>query len=210
MEHHHISTHTVSGETFDRTEDIVDQYHDKINLYLERLLWWNSRLNLVSRNVPRETILQHIRHSLLLSQFDAFINAELIVDAGTGGGLPGLPLAITHPDKHLVLNDLVTKKCLAIKQMAQKLQLKNIGIIDGSIEHLEQDQSFLLISKHAFKISDLIQMTSHLPWQKIVLYKGASFEQELEDISTPLNINCYNLSGYSEFYEGKSILVISR
>lgn len=178
--------------------------------YLDQLLWWNKRVNLVSRNVSRETIWEHIRHSLLLSQFEAFKSSELIVDAGTGGGLPGLPLAITHPQKHFVLNDLVTKKCLAMKQMAQKLELENLGIIDGSIENLEQDLPFLLISKHAFKINELYQMTASLPWKKMILYKGNDFEDELEGIKESMTIDSYRLSEESDFYKGKALVFLHR
>lgn len=207
---HSIEHHNVPRETFNKTDTLISNYRKSLESYLGQLLWWNKRVNLVSRNVPRETLWEHIRHSLLLSQFETFKSAELIVDAGTGGGLPGLPLAITHPEKHFVLNDLVTKKCLAMKQMAQKIELKNLGIIDGSIEDLEQDRSFLLISKHAFKINELYQMTSSLPWKNMILYKGTDFEEELEGIEESLKIESFDLSEESDFYKGKALVVVGR
>lgn len=167
-------------------------------------------MNLVSRDVPRETIWEHIRHSMLLSQFEIFKSANLIVDAGAGGGLPGIPLAISHPEKHVLLNDIVTKKCLAMKQIAQKLELKNAGIVDGSIEDFERDESFLLISKHAFKINELYGMTTPLPWKNIVLYKGINFEDELDGIGESLEIESFDLSEGSDFYRGKALVFIGR
>lgn len=210
MEHIDISTVNVSRETFTKTNQLIKSYHNNLQTYLDQLLWWNSRINLVSRNVSRETIWQHIRHSLLLSQFDDFKKSSLFIDTGTGGGLPGVPLAITHPEKHFVLNDLVTKKCLAVKQIAKKIRLENIGIVDGSIEKLRYEKPFLLISKHAFKISELYEMTTHLPWKKMILYKGKGFKDELRGINESLNITSYELSGESKFYEGKAIVVINR
>jgi len=207
---HSIQTLDVSRETFFKTDELISKYQEKLESYLNQLLWWNKRVNLVSRDVSRETIWEHIRHSLVLSQFEIFQSEDLIVDAGTGGGLPGLPLAITHPQKHVVLNDLVTKKCLAMKQMAQKLEVANLGIIDGSIEYFEQDQSFLLISKHAFKINELYRMTAVLPWEKMVLYKGTDFEDELEGIEESLEIECFDLSEESDFYRGKALVIIGR
>ncbi|HKK45575.1 MAG TPA: 16S rRNA (guanine(527)-N(7))-methyltransferase RsmG [Balneolaceae bacterium] len=207
---HKIKTHHVSRETFTKVDELVSEYRERLESYLDQLLWWNKRVNLVSRNVSRETIREHIRHSLVLSQFEAFKSAELVVDAGTGGGLPGLPLAITHPKKHFVLNDLVTKKCLAMKQIAQKLRLTNLGIIDGSIEDFEQDHPFLLISKHAFKINELYRMTASLPWKNMVLYKGDNFEKELEGIEKSLQVDSYDLSEESEFYQGKALVFVSR
>ncbi len=210
VEHSEVISKTVSRETFSGTDQLIEQYQPALKTYLDQLLWWNSRINLVSRNVSRETIWQHIRHSLLLSQFNKFKNSSIIVDAGTGGGLPGLPLAVTHPQKHFVLNDLVTKKCLAVKQMVQKLKLQNIGIVDGSIEQLDYDNPFLLISKHAFKINELYEMTSHLPWEKTILYKGEEFKNELEGIPEPLKVERFDLSTGSTFYSGKAIVIISR
>ncbi len=210
MEHHNISSRKVSRETFSAVDGVISDNRALLENYLEQLLWWNERVNLVSRNVSRETMWEHIRHSLLLARIGEFQSAKLIVDAGTGGGLPGIPLALTHPKKHFVLNDLVTKKCLAMKQIAKKLELKNIGIVDGSIEDLQQDEPFLLISKHAFKIHELYNMTASLPWSTMVLYKGLDFENELDGISESLNIETYDLSKESDFYQGKALVIISR
>ncbi len=210
MKQHNIIRRAVPRETFDKTDQLIQKHRDKLELYLDQLLWWNKRVNLVSRDVPRETIWEHIRHSLLISQLDTLKGEELIIDTGTGGGLPGIPLAIIHPRKHFVLNDLVTKKCLAMKQIAKKLQLENIGIIDGSIEELKHEEECLLISKHAFKIGDILRMSQHLSWEKMILYKGLEFEDEISSISEPLTINCMNLSQHSDFYRGKSILIVDR
>ena len=210
MEHSNIISETVSRETFRHADQLITKHQQKLDKYLDLLLWWNDRVNLVSRDVSRETIREHIRHSLLISELPIFKSANIVVDAGTGGGLPGIPLAITHPKKHFVLNDLVTKKCLAMKQMAKKLELTNIGIVDGSIEEFSYDDSFLLISKHAFKIDQLYQMTSALPWESMVFYKGSEFDDELNGIHSLFKIRSYDLSGESEFYHGKAIVTVSR
>lgn len=210
MKQHNITYTSVPRETFDQADALIRKNRRKLDAYFDQLLWWNKRVNLVSRDVPRETIWEHIRHSLTISQLDTFENSNLIIDTGTGGGLPGIPLAITHPKKHIVLNDLVTKKCLAMKQIAQKINLQNIGIIDGSIEELHHDEECLLISKHAFKIGDILKMAQHLSWKKMILYKGLHFENEIRDISHPLTIHCIDLSQGSEFYQEKSILIIDR
>lgn len=210
MKHISINHRDVPRETFSAVDEIIQEFQEPLEKFLDQLLWWNTRVNLVSRDVPRETIHEHIRHSLLLSQFEVFQSANLIIDAGTGGGLPGIPLAISHPKKHIVLNDIVTKKCLAMKQMAQKLELENIGIIDGSIENLQQNEPFLLISKHAFKINELYQMTAPLPWKNMIFYKGTDFEKELDGIKEPIHIESVDLSAESEFYQGKALVFVSR
>ncbi len=210
MEQYNIIRKNVPRGTFTQIDELIAEFRSELESYLEKLLWWNNRVNLVSRDVSRETTWEHIRHSLLLSSMELFQKNKLFLDTGTGGGLPGLPLATTHPDKHFVLNDLVTKKCLAIKQIARDLSLNNIGIVDGSIEDLHLEEECILVSKHAFKIGDLIEMTSHLSWEKMVLYKGLDFEDELNNISAPINITCLDLSSGHEFYSGKAIIVVEK
>lgn len=210
MEHHNRKHQEVSRETFKNVDQIIENHRSALEEYLDQLLWWNERINLVSRDVSRETVWEHIRHSLVLSDFDLFKNASIIVDAGSGGGLPGIPLAITHPDKHFVINDLVTKKCLAMKQIAKRIGLNNIGIVDGSIEIFEHDDPFLLISKHAFKIGELYKMIASLPWQTMVFYKGLNYEEELNSIPESLGVKSYDLSVGSEFYQGKALVFVTR
>jgi 16S rRNA (guanine527-N7)-methyltransferase len=210
VEQHNITRKSVPRGTFSQVDELIEKFRDELESYLDKLLWWNNRVNLVSRDVSRGTILEHIRHSLLLSTLDFFQKNNLFLDTGTGGGLPGIPLAITHPDKHFVLNDLVTKKCLAIKQIARDLDLKNIGIIDGSIEDLHHEEECILISKHAFKIGDLVEMTGHLSWKRMAFYKALNFEDELTDLSEPLNITCLDLSSGSDFYNGKAIIIVEK
>lgn len=210
MEHLTLTTSNVSRETFENNRQFYLKHEKALAHYIDRLLWWNKRVNLVSRNVSRETIKNHLYHSLLLSQFEVFSSARAIVDAGTGGGLPGIPLAITHPQKQFTLNDIVSKKCLAIKQMVQTLGLQSVTISDGSVEQIKPDHPFLLISKHAFKINELYAMTSHLPWESMVLYKGINIQEELQGIEDPLSIHRYDLSKGPDFYADKALVVIRR
>nr|WP_286669215.1 RsmG family class I SAM-dependent methyltransferase [Fodinibius salicampi] len=200
----------VSRETFSNTDQLLEKYKPKIETYIDRLFWWNKRINLVSRDVSRETILEHIRHSLLLAQFESFTESQIIVDAGTGGGLPGLPLAITHPEKRFILNDIVSKKCMVLKQIARKLAINNTETIDVTIKNVQVQDPFLLISKHAFKINDLYKMTAHLPWSTMILYKGGNFKSELEGIEEPLDIQSIELSPGGDFYSGKALIIINR
>ncbi|HLR26848.1 MAG TPA: 16S rRNA (guanine(527)-N(7))-methyltransferase RsmG [Fodinibius sp.] len=209
MEQHKIITRTVSRETYQQALQLYKKHEVQLATYIDRLLWWNKRINLVSRTVSRETVREHVAHSLLLSQFKAFRSSKTIVDAGTGGGLPGIPLAITCPDKQFLLNDIVSKKCLAMKQMVRRIGLANVQTADHSIASLQQEAPFLLISKHAFKINELYKMTSHLPWTSMMLYKGIDFEEELEGINKSLSIKSYELSEIGDFYKDKAIVTVT-
>lgn len=208
MEHHQITRHNVPRETFTTVDELIDKHREKLEAYLDTLFWWNKKVNLISRDVSRGTVWEHIRHSLLLSNIDCFKEAENIVDAGTGGGLPGIPLAITHPQKHFILNDIVSKKVIAVRQILLKLNLENTLAKAVSIEKVDFPTPSLLISKHAFKINDLWKMVWNKPVEAMVFYKGINFENELEGIDTNLQIDVHDLSKESEFYQGKSIIVV--
>ena len=212
MKQHEITYQPVPRETFDAVDETIEEYRSSLQSYLDQLFWWNERINLVSRDVSRETVWEHIRHSLILSQITSYQNAPLVVDNGTGGGLPGIPLSIINADKQFLLNDIVTKKVLAVKQMAQKLSLENVSTKDKSIEELSIDTPFLLISKHAFKINDLYHLAGGLPWESIIFYKGIDFENELEGINSSLSVTIFDLFEQTShpFYKDKAIIQVER
>lgn len=212
MKRHRISYQDVPRETFERADEWIEKRREALEEYLDQLFWWNKKVNLVSRDVSRETIWEHIRHSLLVTVLESFQQASLVVDAGTGGGLPGLPLAMVSPEKRFILNDIVTKKMLAVKQMTRKLSLQNVSVLDQSIEKLMVDDPFLLISKHAFKMDDLYRMTKGQAWTSMIFYKGVDFESELQPIEDSLNVLVHNLyqEGDQPFYKDKALIEVSR
>lgn len=210
MEHHQITYHKVSRETFSGTDALIEKHRPELESYLDQLIWWNNRINLVSRGVSRETLAEHVRHSMLLTPFEPFTKADTVIDSGTGGGLPGIPLAIAARDKQFILNDIVSKKMVAVRQMARELGLGNVKTFDRSIGELTIPASALLVSKHAFRVNELWEMVKEKPWQTVVFYKGLTFEDELKGIDESLRIECFDLSGESEFYRGKALIFLNR
>lgn len=210
---HNVSFFEYTEDYIDSTRNNFQEKKELLSQYVDRLLWWNERVNLVSRDVPRETVLNHIEHSLSVSQSKLFKESSEVVDAGTGGGLPGIPLAITNPDKRFVLNDIVSKKIMACKHMASRLKLKNIDSFMGSLENLELKPNSIIVSKHAFKINEMIKMIEGKPWLGVVLLKGRDeVESELEEIELSLDISVYDLQAnfQNPFYNGKAMVEIIR
>lgn len=212
---HKISNSNVSRETLEKINSLFNQNESKIKEYADLILWWNSRINLISRSITKNELYDHIKHSLLISEIGSFLKSNKIIDAGTGGGLPGIPLAINFPSKQFVLNDISSKKIMTVKQIVRDLNLNNIVTDTGSIGDIQisyHDDEFIIISKHAFKIDTLFNLTKDLNWQEMILLKGCNFKSELLNIPDILNVSCHHIEKgtTNPFYKDKCILRIHR
>ncbi|MFV1884090.1 MAG: 16S rRNA (guanine(527)-N(7))-methyltransferase RsmG [Balneola sp.] len=210
---HRISYQNLSQELLKKQSALFEQNILLLEEYAERLLWWNKRINLVSRDVSHETIKEHVLHSLLLGGGFEEVDLREIIDTGTGGGLPGIPLAICYPDKKFLLNDIVSKKMMAVKETATHLGLKNVHVNTGSIANVEINKGEVIISKHAFKINQLLSLIEEKAWGEIILLKGEKeVPNELEGIKEKLDIEVIGLEDALEkdFYIGKAIVRIKR
>jgi 16S rRNA (guanine527-N7)-methyltransferase len=105
---------------------------------------WNQRMNLVSRKDMEAFVLHHLIHSMALSKFVRFRDGCRILDVGTGGGLPGLPLAILFPRANVFLCDSITKKAKAVQDMVDFLGLKNATVINKRAEKLESKWDYII------------------------------------------------------------------
>ena len=200
-----------------------------LNNYIEELQWWNKRVNLVSRDVSRETLVKHVEHSLLLLLVPIVNEAAYIFDVGTGGGLPGMPLAIcrtNHSRQRIVMNDKIEKKIWAVKQMIQKLGVVGVDAIAknaekithrdiGSVSRGTMGESLatICITKHAFKVDQLLNLISHEFANEFVFLKGhAEAVEEIKRVKQPVRAVIYSLDEIDEtgFYQGKAIVHLSR
>lgn len=210
---HSITKKEVSGEVLLKAQKLYGENKERLDLFIDRLLWWNGKVNLVSRNVSRETLLNHVLHSLMPVAMGLVKNEGVIVDAGSGGGLPAIPLAVVCNSAVVISNDIVEKKVMTVRQIGRDVGLSNLQAIAGSVEELESDTPFLLVSKHAFKIDDLYEMTASKNWSEALFYKG--YDEgfgELEKIKDPVKAEVYNFDfdTTDKFYEGKGLWYIEK
>lgn len=206
---HAITYTNYSSKYLSNVETIIQANHGLLSVYVEQLLWWNKKVNLVSRDVSHETLMKHVAHSLLISQIEVFKQTLQIIDTGSGGGLPGLPLAMCFPDKNIVLNDIVAKKMMASKQIARKVGVQNVQTKSGSIAKMDVDADTLLISKHAFKVYELVDLIKKNTWKHILFLKGEEEAvDEIRKTQGSISATITNLDHLltDEFYKGKAIV----
>jgi 16S rRNA (guanine527-N7)-methyltransferase len=200
--------HVKQSGTLATASRNLKEHEKTISQYADRLLWWNEKVNLVSRDVSRETIIKHIEHSLTLS---AHLNATPTwIDAGSGGGLPGIPLAIAHPEKEFIVNDIVQKKCTVLKGLIRELGLTNIQVKEGSIADIEMDSNSGVCTKHAFKIPQLLSLIAVKGNQPSVILWLKGFEEASQDVDQHPQKELFEIqsldNGSDPFYSGKAIV----
>lgn len=206
---HDITYRNVPRETYEQAKKHIAENREKIDEYISQLLWWNNKISLISRTISRQKLQEHIIHSILpilLLQIRGSLPNQ-IIDCGTGGGLPGIPIAICFPGIHVMANDISTKKIFAVKHMARQLDIENISFLQSDVRALNVEKNSTIFSKHAFKIDFLVNTLQDLNIDHFIFYKGGEVKEELEDIDLNVHITQYNLTSIQkEFYSSKVIV----
>ena len=184
----------------------------KLDKLEELYAYWNRRINLISRKDMDSFVLHHVIHSLSVGQIIRFKKNTVILDAGTGGGFPGIPLAIVFPECKFVLVDSIKKKIQVVENIADSLGLKNISTKWSRVEHLNIHVDFV-VSRAVAPFPDLYKWTSVLIHNKsfndlpngIIALKGGDLSEELKDFPSS---RIYNLRDYfEEKYFGEKKIV---
>lgn len=208
---HSVIEVNVSRETLDKVDQLYRLSTDQLSQYARLLTAWNKKINLLSREITEEMIILHIHHSLMVLYADIMNGDSIdrIIDAGSGGGLPGIPLGIVL-ENEVQLVDVVEKKILAANQMCRTLGLKNVRGFHQSIAEIETTARDVYVSKHAFKLGDFFELVRKGDCRRAVFLKGETFSDELELCNIPLDITYVDLYKYHNdmFYKGKMVLSI--
>lgn len=147
---------------------------------------WNLKINVVSRKDIDEIYMRHVLHSLAISKIQSFLPASSILDVGTGGGFPGIPLAILFPEVQFHLVDSIGKKIKVVQQVAAGLELQNVRVTNARVETVTGQYDFIVSRAVA-------QMETFVGWVKnrvakksnhdlkngILYLKGGDLTQEL-------------------------------
>ncbi len=202
------------------TTEIILHYFPKISnsqigqfSSLDRLYrLWNKRINLISRNDIDNLYMHHVLHSLGIAKVVEFRSNHRVLDVGTGGGFPGIPLAILFPDTQFHLIDSIGKKIKVVNEITSELQLTNVTSQQVRAEGVT-DQYNYVVSRAVARLDQMIKWTSDLIAEEkennsILTLKGGDISVELKNIKYKYRI--YNLKDYFEepFFESKSVVQI--
>jgi len=189
----------------------ISQFEQLGALYHE----WNEKINVISRKDIDELYIRHILHSLALAKIIRFQPGTTIIDVGTGGGLPGIPLAILYPECHFTLIDSIGKKIRVVQEIASQLKLKNVLAQKNRIQEIKTRYDFV-ISRAVTAFPEFVSMVRKniSPLSKnalpngILYLKGGDFEDEIKAFSSSAEI--FELSKiFSEpFFETKKVIYL--
>ena len=194
----------------DLTDSQIKQYESLMSLYES----WNNKINVVSRKDISELNIRHVLHSLSIAKIIKFIPETKILDVGTGGGFPGIPLAIMFPKVSFHLTDSIGKKIKVVNAISNELGLKNVVAEQIRSENVNQQYDFV-ISRAVTNMTDFIKIVDGKVSSKsknsldngILYLKGGDLTNELRQLK---NVKTFNISSYFNdiFFESKKIVYL--
>ncbi len=151
--------------------------------YLAHLIEWNKVINLTSITNPTEIIIKHFIDSLIALVATSFPQNGVVLDVGSGGGFPGIPLKIMRPDMQLVLVEPVLKKCSFLNSVIGLLKLQDVSTFDGTVEQYSKHQLRHVIDMVVIRALKYEEIRKHIPALltskgKIVLYRAEAIKKE--------------------------------
>ena len=176
--------------------------------------YWNSKINVISRKDIENIYVRHILHSLVIAKFVKFSKGTTILDLGTGGGFPGIPLSIIFPDSNFILVDSIKKKLIVVEEVIKELELKNVKHKWSRAENLNYSYDFL-VTRAVAKMPLLVKWSkgkfnktssNQIP-NGIIALKGGDIKDELVDIKEKKIVDIKNIFDVNYFYEKKIIYV---
>jgi len=178
---------------------------------------WNSKINVISRKDLDELYTRHILHSLAIARFISFRPDADILDLGTGGGFPGIPLAIFFPETRFTLVDSIGKKIKVVQEIVDTLELQNVTALHGRAEKAPGTFDFVVTravararqlwqwSQQKIKTKSLHDMDNG-----ILALKGGELDEELKELNRPYSVTDLSTYFSEPFFETKKIIYIPK
>jgi len=176
---------------------------------------WNNQINVISRKDIDSFYERHVLHSLAIAKVITFQPGTKILDIGTGGGFPGIPLAVLFPEVHFHLVDSIGKKIKVVKEVANELGLTNVKATHARAEEVKDKYDFV-VSRAVTAMSNFLPWTNNKflseqknPYPNGILYlKGGDLTEELKDIKQDIEIIDLSKIFDEEFFETKKVVYV--
>lgn len=178
---------------------------------------WNAKINVISRKDIDNIVTNHILHSLAIAKFISFRDESKIFDIGTGGGFPGIPLAILFPQCRFTLIDSIGKKIRVVTAVAEAIGLKNVTCVHGRAESIKDDKCDFVVSRAAMQTSDLVDIARKLVDTRkqrnsmpngVIALKGGDLQAELHPFRNLVSVEDLSDIFQEEFFETKKIVYL--
>jgi len=204
----------VIQQYFENLSDLqIEQFSKLGGLYQD----WNLKINVVSRKDVEFLYQKHVLHSLAIAKFMPFKAGAEVLDLGTGGGFPGIPLAILFPETSFMLVDSIGKKIKVVEEVVKGLDLKNVQFRQIRVEQLEQKFDFV-VSRAVAPLRTLIHWTkgkyldmwNHDFKNGLICLKGGDLTEEIKEANKK-EVKVVNVSEYfeGEFFETKKVVYVN-
>ncbi|MBX2915628.1 MAG: 16S rRNA (guanine(527)-N(7))-methyltransferase RsmG [Cyclobacteriaceae bacterium] len=176
---------------------------------------WNEKINVVSRKDIENIYINHILHSLGIAKVISFKPGADVLDVGTGGGFPGVPLAVLFPETHFHLVDSIGKKITVVTEVSKALGLKNVMAEQVRAEQLKGKYDFIISRAvtrmkefHGWIHNKVKKESVHTLDNGILYLKGGDLDEEMNELKRPYSV--YNLPDYfqEEFFETKKVIYV--
>ena len=187
-----------------------EQFKQLLPLYKN----WNAKINVISRKNIDQLYAQHVLHSLAIAKVTNFLPDSYILDVGTGGGFPGIPLAILFPKTNFHLVDSVGKKIIVVNAIIDALRLNNVETIHTRAENINKKYDFI-VSRAVTKMPDFVKLIKgkikknniHKLKNGILYLKGGDLTDELK---TYKNVKIFSISDYfdEKFFITKKVVYL--
>ena len=197
--------------------NLTSDQKDKISQLGPFYTEWNSKINMISRKDIDSLYLRHILHSLSIAKYTSFADGTTILDLGTGGGLPGIPLAILFPEVQFLLVDGTTKKIGVVNELITTLQLDNAMALHKRAEELKMQFDFVL-ARAVTRLDRLIEFSLPLIHHNnrnilpngLITLKGGNLKEEIAEVTRQHSVEQTHLHTLipEEAFMDKSILYV--
>ena len=177
---------------------------------------WNAKINVISRKDIGNLYLHHVLHSLAIAKVVEFADDSSVMDVGTGGGFPGIPLAILYPKCHFLLVDSIGKKIMVCQAVIEALGLDNVEAVQERVEEEKSTFDFV-VSRATMPMSDLVRLTrknvdkkhliNPLPNGWLML-KGGELEREIGTFKKYAEVTDVSEFFKDEYFETKKVVYL--